>query len=168
MSSCSLDEGAAKYLRGVSSGRGQLVCCDRSLMDSGTEPCKLESAYRTRGAHRRLFGIAGPLRGTVPEYGRGMGRNTSGAHLVKVHAFAAGPSSKKVFCRLVVVWILLIPLTDAPRVAEASLLDQETTDVAGLSSNPPDDHIYTWIGNTPEWNRKMHVAGYRMGCDAGD
>ncbi len=44
MSSCSLDEGAAKYLRGVSSGRGQFVCCDHSLMASGTEPCKLESS----------------------------------------------------------------------------------------------------------------------------
>src|SRR5580658_1382234 len=33
------------------------------------------------------------------------------------------------------------------------------------SPNPP---IYTWIGNTPEWDRKLHVAGYRMGCDTGD
>jgi hypothetical protein len=96
-----------------------------------------------------------------------MGRNTSGAHLVKFHAFATRPSSKKVFCRLLLVWTL-IPLTDAPPVAEALLVDQATSDIAGLSSNPPDDHIYTWIGNTPEWNRKIHVSGYRMGCDAGD
>jgi hypothetical protein len=60
MSSCSLDESAAKYLRSVSSGRGQFVSCDCSLTASGTKPCKRESAYRTRGARRRLFGIAGP------------------------------------------------------------------------------------------------------------
>ncbi len=28
--------------------------------------------------------------------------------------------------------------------------------------------IYTWIGNTPAWDRKLHVSGYRMGCDDGD
>jgi hypothetical protein len=31
-----------------------------------------------------------------------------------------------------------------------------------------DAPIYTWIGNIPAWNRKMHVSGYRMGCDDGD
>jgi hypothetical protein len=29
-------------------------------------------------------------------------------------------------------------------------------------------HIYTWVGNTAAWDRKLHVAGYRMGCDLGD
>lgn len=27
--------------------------------------------------------------------------------------------------------------------------------------------IYTWIGNTPGWNRKLHVSGYRLGCNIG-
>ena len=31
-----------------------------------------------------------------------------------------------------------------------------------------DAHIYTWIGNTAVWDRKLHISGYRMGCDAGD
>lgn len=31
-----------------------------------------------------------------------------------------------------------------------------------------DAHIYTWIGNTPAWDRKLHISGYRMGCDDGD
>jgi hypothetical protein len=31
-----------------------------------------------------------------------------------------------------------------------------------------DAHIYTWIGNTAGWDRKLHISGYRMGCDAGD
>jgi hypothetical protein len=43
---------------------------------------------------------------------------------------------------------------------------------SGLAGDPAagnsDAHIYTWIGNTPAWNRKLHVSGYRMGCDAGD
>jgi hypothetical protein len=36
------------------------------------------------------------------------------------------------------------------------------------SATAPDAHIYTWIGNTPDLNRKLHVSGYRMGCDDGD
>lgn len=31
-----------------------------------------------------------------------------------------------------------------------------------------DAPIYTWIGNTPAWDKKLHVSGYRMGCDDGD
>ena len=48
-------------------------------------------------------------------------------------------------------------------------LPAEASDgIATPSPLPPDAHIYTWIGNTPEGNRKMHVSGYRMGCDSGD
>jgi len=39
---------------------------------------------------------------------------------------------------------------------------------ASQESHSPDAHIYTWIGNTREWDRKLHVSGYRMGCDTGD
>lgn len=31
-----------------------------------------------------------------------------------------------------------------------------------------DPRIYTWIGNTATWDRKLRVSGYRMGCDSGD
>lgn len=39
---------------------------------------------------------------------------------------------------------------------------------APTSLAPPPAPIYTWIGNTPDWNRKLHISGYRMGCDDGD
>jgi hypothetical protein len=28
--------------------------------------------------------------------------------------------------------------------------------------------IYTWVENAPAWDRSLHIAGYRMGCDTGD
>jgi hypothetical protein len=28
--------------------------------------------------------------------------------------------------------------------------------------------IYTWAENAPAWDRRLHVSGYRMGCDTGD
>ena len=27
--------------------------------------------------------------------------------------------------------------------------------------------IYTWIGNTHAWDQRLHVSGYRLGCDRG-
>jgi hypothetical protein len=36
------------------------------------------------------------------------------------------------------------------------------------NSSAQNPQIYTWIGNTAVWDRKLHVSGYRMGCDAGD
>lgn len=27
--------------------------------------------------------------------------------------------------------------------------------------------IYTWVGNTASWDQRLHVTGYRMGCDTG-
>lgn len=39
---------------------------------------------------------------------------------------------------------------------------------AASPSALPRDQIYTWIGNTEIWNHKLHVTGYRLGCDVGD
>ena len=43
---------------------------------------------------------------------------------------------------------------------------------AAKDAGPPvrlgDAPIYTWIGNTQAWDRRLHVSGYRMGCDDGD
>src|ERR1700739_1022995 len=68
-------------------------------------------------------------------------------------------------CLPLAVCSALFLFTGVPPVTEA---DHDSSDIARLSSNAPDDHIYTWIGNTPEWNRKMHVSGYRMGCNPSD
>jgi hypothetical protein len=68
-------------------------------------------------------------------------------------------------CLPVVMCSALFLFAGVPPVTKA---DQHSSDIAQISSTPPDDHIYTWIGNTTEWNRKMHVSGYRMGCNLGD
>lgn len=104
----------------------------------------------------------------MPKEVCGVGRTAAGAYFVRAEVFTREPSSKKMFCRRVVVWTVLILLTGAPPGTQALPSDQATTDLSGVSPTPPDDHIYTWIGNTPEWNRKLHVSGYRMGCDPGD
>lgn len=67
------------------------------------------------------------------------------------------------------------------RIRSAVLLVASCLVVAGLvvlpawaqgggentSESSPSASIYTWNNNTPEWNRKLHVAGYRIGCSAG-
>jgi hypothetical protein len=36
-----------------------------------------------------------------------------------------------------------------------------------ISESSPAANIYTWNDNTPAWNSKLHVSGYRIGCSAG-
>jgi hypothetical protein len=54
---------------------------------------------------------------------------------------------------------LLTLLTSVP-----SVVHPQSTAKVSLRHVP----IYTWIGNTPAWDRMLHVSGYRMGCDNGD
>jgi len=37
-----------------------------------------------------------------------------------------------------------------------------------LHSSSTFGNIYTWAGNTPTWNQKLHVSGYRIGCATED
>jgi hypothetical protein len=42
-------------------------------------------------------------------------------------------------------------------------------EIAATENIPtPSGTIYTWAENTPAWNQKLHVSGYRIGCAAGD
>lgn len=42
--------------------------------------------------------------------------------------------------------------------------DETSTHILSADALP----IYTWVENTPAWDRKLHVSGYRTGCDTGD
>jgi hypothetical protein len=41
------------------------------------------------------------------------------------------------------------------------------SDEGNVSESSPSTNIYTWNDNTPAWNRKLHVSGYRIGCSSG-
>jgi len=65
-------------------------------------------------------------------------------------------------CAIGMVWFLLPGMCALLSLPPA---------LAAARRPPPrlaDAHIYTWIGNTRPWDRRLHVSGYRLGCDTGD
>jgi hypothetical protein len=81
---------------------------------------------------------------------------------IKLRMATAGRS------RFIALTVLFLPFVANGFLQELCQAQETLAIPSRAVSQLPDSHIYTWIGNTPAWNRQLHVSGYRLGCDSGD
>lgn len=63
---------------------------------------------------------------------------------------------------VLIPWLLL----RSPSIWTQSAL--EGTSTSAVNNNASNAPIYSWAENTPAWDSRLHISGYRVGCDTGD
>jgi hypothetical protein len=88
---------------------------------------------------------------------------------VRLSTSSARPTSR---AWVAAAWALGLALSIAPAAAACQPMPNKSgaapTNLEHPTSRLNDARIYTWIGNTRAWDQKLHVSGYRLGCDRGD